>query len=144
MSIIKMINILKEGSLEDRIKRLEEGSTPIKSLPERVKPVINETLKKEEEKAMLKPVIRLSPWGFAVAGLFLLAVGTLFAWIFFIASKNPADSGESAIILLPFAMPWIMMIPSSWLGPFVGLSCFLLNALILYFVFGGLRLKKTD
>lgn len=93
---------------------------------------------------MLKPVIKFSRWGFAAAGLFLLTVSTIFAWIFFIASKNPADSGESGILLLPFAMPWITMLPGSWLGLFGALGCFLLNGLIIYFVFGGLRLKKTN
>ena len=48
MSIIKMINILKEGSLEERIKRLEDGSAPIKSAPEKTKPIIKESVAKEE------------------------------------------------------------------------------------------------
>ena len=93
---------------------------------------------------MLKPVFKLSRWGFIAAGLFLSAAASLFAWIFFIASKNPADSGESGILLLPFAMPWIMMIPSAWLGPFIGLGCILINALILYFLFGGFRIKRKQ
>ena len=91
---------------------------------------------------MLKPVFKLSRWGFIAAGLFLSTAAVLFAWIFFIASKNPADSGESGILLLPFAMPWITMLPSAWLGLISAFVCILLNGLILYFVFGGLRIKR--
>ena len=39
-----------------------------------------------------------------------------FSWIFLVASKNPADSGESDLLLLPFAMPWIALLPTSWAG----------------------------
>lgn len=91
---------------------------------------------------MYKPTINFSRWGFAAAGLFLLLTVAVFSWIFFIASKNPADSGESGILLLPLAMPWIMLVPNSWLGPFFGLGCILFNSLILYCLFGGLRFKK--
>ena len=92
---------------------------------------------------MLRPTIRFSRSGIAAAGLFLLLAVVAFAWVFFIASKNPADSGESAIILLPLAMPWIMIVPSAWIGPLTGLGCILLNSLILYFLFGGLRTKNA-
>ena len=72
---------------------------------------------------MLKLRIKKSLAGFIAGGLFLsLAVG-VFCWIFFIASRNPADSGESGIMLLPFAMPWIMWLPVEWLGPLTGLAC---------------------
>ena len=88
---------------------------------------------------MLKLRIKKSLAGFIAGGLFLsLAVG-VFCWIFFVASKNPADSGESGILLLPFAMPWIMWLPVEWLGPLTGLACIVLNALLLYLLFGGLR-----
>lgn len=91
----------------------------------------------------MAPVFKLSRCGFFAAGLFLVAAASVFAWIFFVASKNPADSGESGILLLPFAMPWISIIPRSWLGPGAGLGSILLNALILYCVFGGLRFRKS-
>jgi hypothetical protein len=74
------------------------------------------------------------------AGLFWLSAAGVSAWVFLVASKNPADSGESGILLLPFAMPWITLLPSAWLGPWVGLGCIVLNSLILYCVFGGLRM----
>ena len=87
--------------------------------------------------------IRKSRAGFIVSGMFLLAVLVIFAWIFFVASKNPADSGESGIMLLPFAMPWIMWLPVEWLGPLSGLACIVLNAVILYLLFGGLQLGRN-
>lgn len=52
--------------------------------------------------------------GGAAAILYLIA-----ALIFFVAHRysvrtNPADSGESAIPLAMFALPWVMFIPDSW------------------------------
>lgn len=91
---------------------------------------------------MLKPTIRLSAGGFIAAGLFLLLAFAVFAWLSFSAANNPADSGESGVLLLPFAMPWVMIVPESWLGPLAGVACILLNALILYFLFSGLRSAK--
>ena len=91
---------------------------------------------------MMKLSIRWSPLGFTVSGIFVLLILAIFCWIFFVASKNPADSGESGILLLPFAMPWIMWLPVRWLGPIAGFACMGLNALILYLLFGGLRPKK--
>lgn len=79
----------------------------------------------------------------AAAGLFLFAAISVFAWIFFVASKNPGDSGESGILLLPFAMPWITLVPLSWGGLGTGLGCIFFNALILYCVFGGLRIRRS-
>ncbi len=59
MSLIKMINILKEGSLEERIKRLEDGSKPIKVAPEKTKPAIKESIiKKEETKKIIPEAIK--------------------------------------------------------------------------------------
>ena len=93
---------------------------------------------------MLRFRIRRSPGGFLAGGLFLLLAFAVFCWIFFVASKNPADSGESGILLLPFAMPWIMWLPVGWLGPRTGFACIFLNALILYLLFGGLRARKSQ
>jgi len=84
-------------------------------------------------------VLKFSRGGLITAGLFLSSAASVLAWVFFVASKNPADSGESGILLLPFASPWIMLVPNSWLGPWTAFGCVLLNALILYCVFGGLR-----
>lgn len=91
---------------------------------------------------MLKPTFRFSRGGLVASGLFLLLAGAVFAWIFFIASKNPADSGESGLLLLPFAMPWITMVPQEIAGLSAAFACIFVNALILYLLFGGLRISK--
>jgi hypothetical protein len=91
----------------------------------------------------MAPVFKLSRWGFFAAGLFLFAATSVFAWIFFVASKNPGDSGESGILLVPFALPWLSILPSSWLGLGAGLGCILFNALLLYCIFGGLRIRRS-
>ena len=91
---------------------------------------------------MLKLSIRFSIGGIIAAGIFLFLAVATFVWIFFVASKNPADSGESGILLLPFAMPWIMLMPNALVGPFTGMAIILFNALILYLVFGGVRIAK--
>lgn len=85
---------------------------------------------------------KFSRSGVLAAGLLLLSFISVFAWVSFVASKNPADSGESGILLLPFAMPWISLVPGAWLGPMVAVGCVLLNSLILYCVFGGLRVAR--
>lgn len=90
----------------------------------------------------MRIIIRRSRAGAIAAGLFLCAFLALFAWIFFVASKNPADSGESGILLLPFAMPWVNWLPVKWLGLGTGLACVGLNAVLLYLVFGGLRWRS--
>lgn len=88
-------------------------------------------------------VFRRSRGGFIAAGLFLVVAAVVFAWVFFVASRNPADSGESGILLLPFAMPWVSFLPGAWLGLWAGLGCIFLNALLLYCVFGGLRIASS-
>ena len=92
----------------------------------------------------MRLTFKYSRRGMLAAGSLLASFTCVFAWVFFVASKNPADSGESGILLLPFAMPWIMLIPSAWLGLLVAVGCVLLNALILYCVFGGLRAAKPS
>ena len=88
------------------------------------------------------PSLKFSRGGMLAAGFFLLSAAAVFAWVFFVASMNPADSGESGILLLPFAMPWISLVPSTWLGPWVAFGCVFLNSLILYCIFGGLRMSS--
>ena len=89
---------------------------------------------------MLKSTIRFSRGGLVASGLFLLLAGAVFAWVFLIAFKNPPDSGESGLLLLPFAMPWIMYVPHFMGGPLMALGSILFSAVILYLVFGGLRI----
>ena len=93
---------------------------------------------------MRRLVLRRSGSGLLAAGLFLLAFLGLLSWVFFVASKNPADSGESGILLLPFAMPWVMWLPLEWLGPLAGFACVALNAVLLYGLFGGVRLDPRS
>ena len=87
--------------------------------------------------------IRWSTGGAIAAGLFLVLAKTVFARVFWVASKNPADSAESGLLLLPFAMPWIGIMPSSWIGTWTGRGCVLGNMLCVNLVFGGLRFKNT-
>jgi len=89
-------------------------------------------------------VFRAARTGFGVAGGFLLAASAVFAWVFLGASTNPADSGESGLLLVPFALPWIRLIPVSWLGMGTGAGSILLNALLLYCIFGGVRWRRSD
>lgn len=63
--------------------------------------------------------------------LYLLGIATLFAYVMWLASNNSADSGESAIILLIPASPWIMLLPHELLNPFTGIGCMLLNGALL-------------
>lgn len=91
---------------------------------------------------MLRPCFRISKGGFVASGVFLSLAVAVFLWVFFIASRNPADSGESGLLLLPFALPWIMLVPVQWLGPISGIGMIFFNALILYLVFGGMRFER--
>ena len=88
--------------------------------------------------------LRKSKAGLAAAAVFVAAFLSLLAWVWFVASKNPADSGESGILLLPFAMPWVMWLPVDWLGPIAALLCVLINGLIIYCLFGGLRMEPRS
>ncbi len=91
---------------------------------------------------MYRPVFRLSRTGLITSGLFLCMAATVFFWVLYSATTNPADAGESGIMLLPFAMPWIMLLPQAWVTPLAGVGAIILNALLLYFIFGGLRLTR--
>ena len=92
---------------------------------------------------------RKSKAGFIVSGIFFaLAVAALAVHLYSVKT-NVADSGESGIVLLPFCLPWIMMIPDSvlysrWYGQLayvIYLVFVAINALILYIIAGGLRFK---
>lgn len=87
-------------------------------------------------------VLRRSKAGLVGALIFLAAFLGLLAWVWTIASKNPADSGESAILLLPFTLPWTAIIPPDRLGPFSALGAVLLNTVLVYLACGGLRFGK--
>ena len=89
------------------------------------------------------PTIRRSRLGFAAATIFVLLFIGLLSWVFLVASKNPADSGESGILLLPFTMPWIALLPGEWVGPLAGGACVLINAFLIYLLFGGLSFRRS-
>ena len=91
---------------------------------------------------MLRPRLRFSKGGLLAAGLFLTLVIAVFAWVLYSATTNPADSGESGLLLLPFAMPWVAIMPQSWLSATTGFGAIGLNASILYLIFGGLRFSR--
>ena len=94
--------------------------------------------------------LRKSKAGFIVGGLFLLLALLGLAAHLYSMATNPQDGGESAVIMIPFALPWILWIPKTlvasaswqWLTYPVFGGMALLNAFILYCVFGGLRPKK--
>jgi len=93
---------------------------------------------------MYRPVLKCSRLGLITAGIFLSLAAAVFCRILLSAATNPADSGESGIMLLPFAMPWIMLMPQAWIGPLAGLGAIILNALILFLLFGGLRFRASE
>lgn len=78
-----------------------------------------------------------------MAAIFLLLVVGVVTWLFYSSATNPADSGEGGVLLVFFAMPWIEFVPTRFLGPAVAALCILLNALLIYFICGGLRIEKT-
>jgi hypothetical protein len=96
-----------------------------------------------EDRNRCVPSLKFSRGGALAAALFLFAAFAVFAWVFLAASKNQADTGESGILLLPFSMPWVTLLPGAWVGPLVALGCILLNSLVLYCLFGGLRITKS-
>ncbi len=93
------------------------------------------------------PGLKHSKSGWVAAGLFTaLAVVALLSHLYSILTR-PGDSGESAVVMIPFAIPWIFWIPDALVQsrfwkvlayPVFG-ALVLLNAFLLYCVFGGLR-----
>ena len=95
----------------------------------------------------MRPRVRRSRPGFWVAGVFLATAATVFCIHTVSVHTNVANSGESGILLLPFALPWILWLPEAvirtglWNHPALPgwWLLVLVNAGILYAVFGGLR-----
>jgi len=94
--------------------------------------------------------LQKSKFAFIVAGIFIfLAVAALFMHLYSVRT-NPGDSGESGIVMLPFSVPWILMVPSSvaysrfWAYGVYSFyfACVSINALILYILTGGMRWRK--
>lgn len=88
--------------------------------------------------------------GFIVAGIFVVLAIWALCWHLYSVKTNVADSGESSIVLLPFCLPWILMVPKSvaysrlWgaLAYVFYLLFVFINAFILYALAGGVRIRK--
>ncbi len=94
------------------------------------------------------PHLRKSKAGFIVSGLFVgLALLALASHLYSV-NTNTGDSGESAIVMIPFILPWILWIPAeitsgaAWVAYLMFLLLVLLNGFLLYCLFGGLRMKR--
>jgi hypothetical protein len=90
---------------------------------------------------------RLGLW---VAGSYVALAATAFSVHLTSTYTNVANSGESGILLIPFALPWISWIDwmspgffrsAIWENPFLAGWWLLVgtNALLLYVVCGGVR-----
>jgi hypothetical protein len=90
----------------------------------------------------MRLVLKSSKIGFAVAAIFLLLAIVVVAWLFYSSATNPGDSGEGGVLLIFFAMPWVDIIPNRFIGLFSAIACILINAFLLYCLFGGLRFEK--
>lgn len=88
-----------------------------------------------------KITIQRSIAGFWICGLFMTAAFAAYVMHKYSVKHNAGDSGESAIMLVPFCLPWIFII-NGRVGEFILLSipC---NAFILYLLCGGLKIKDT-
>lgn len=86
--------------------------------------------------------LRRSTAGFIAAGIYVLAFVAGLAWVFVAPTLNPGESGETGILLLPFLFPWLWLVSASALSFWVALGIVGLNAICVYFLFGGLRFKR--
>jgi hypothetical protein len=86
-----------------------------------------------------------------LAGAFLSAAIALQAWLLVSAYSNSADSGEGAMLLFAFTLPWTLLVPRSILdaawfdavGPWLAWGTIALNAFLLYCLAGGVRLARA-
>jgi len=86
--------------------------------------------------------LRRSKPGLIAASMYLLAFLTGLAWVFIAPTLNPGESGETGILLLPFLLPWIAIVPAGALGFWGAIGIVGLNTLCVYLLFGGLRVAK--
>jgi hypothetical protein len=93
--------------------------------------------------------LRKSVLGASAAGVFLGAAIGIETWLLYSAYADPADSGEGGLLLLPFMLPWLMLVPdwalrAAWfdaVGPGLAWGMIFVNAFLLYCLAGGLRWK---
>lgn len=87
---------------------------------------------------MKRPYLRYSRRGLVLALLFMGVVAGLLYWLVFVDVANPGSSGEAGVWLLLPASPWVFLMPSDWLGLPAAIAAFLLNAVLLYLIAGGI------
>lgn len=84
--------------------------------------------------------------GIAAATLYLLMALVVFLSHLYSVKTNPADSGESGIPFFLLTLPWMRFVPASWryapawevLAYPLAWLCILINAGVLFALFGGL------
>lgn len=94
--------------------------------------------------------IKMSRFGLGFAVSFWLMALLAFGFHTWSVFFNPANSGESAILLLPFALPWINWIPADsftgWLWEGMAMPGWwmlvLVNTGLIYGICGGIGWKK--
>lgn len=89
----------------------------------------------------MKVELRFSKSGLLSTGFFLGSAVAVFCWLIYSAATNPADSGEGGVLLLFFALPWIMYFPRSLINPFSAVAMIVMNSLLIYLITGGLRFR---
>jgi hypothetical protein len=96
-------------------------------------------------------VLRKSRSGFFVAAGFFLLASIAYATHTVSVFTNAGNSGESGVLLLPFALPWISMVPEPVFDSALWRSALLPgwwmivlgNAFILYCASGGLGWRRN-
>jgi hypothetical protein len=88
--------------------------------------------------------------GIIVTGIYLALALSALTFHLYSVKMNPGDSGESAIVMVPFCVPWIYFVPKavaysrwwSYGAYFYYLFSAGVNALILYCLSGGCYLGR--
>ena len=84
---------------------------------------------------------KLSKSGLTIAGLYFVLFVVVYSYLRYCTRTNPGDSGEGGIYLVPFVLPWYLLVPyshfrESFATPLHCISA-LLNSIIIYFLCGG-------
>ena len=83
----------------------------------------------------------LSKSGLTIAVLYFVIFVVVYSYLQYSARTNPGDSGEGGIYLVPFVLPWYLLVPDShfresFATPLHCISA-LLNSIIIYLLCGG-------
>ncbi len=84
--------------------------------------------------------LKKSVLGFWAAGLFIFFGFMAYVMHLYSVKHNTGDSGESAIMVVPFCLPWILVLPQG-IGELILLSI-PFNAFILYMICGGISVQR--